>query len=170
MPVDKVKIGGRILKTLLKYGKTIDGCGEDTIKIGRFVIKVAYHYLNLARMYKPHDAPYGWSPYEERKNRYTHHSLYIGFRGKLDFYKDFSMYYVFVDQDDGSQRLRSISERQGHGENFSYWTTTYGLPFTEERIHSMLYDAINLAFGYKNDEDKFEKLISKIELKIISEV
>ena len=167
---NKAEIGGRILKSLLKYGKVIDGSGENSIKIGRYVIKVAYHYLNLARMYRPNDTAVWWSPYEGRKNRYTHHSLLIRFRGKLDFYKDFSMYYVFVDRDDGTQWLRSISERQYHRENFSYWTTTYSLPFTEERIHSMLYDALNLAFGYKDNEDKFEKLISKIEMSIVREV
>ena len=170
MSIDKVKIGKKILKLLLDYGKMIDGSGTCTLKIGRFVIRVAYHYLNLARMYKPHDTTVWWSPYEGRKDRYTHHSLFIGFKGKLDFYKDFSMYYVFVDQDDGSQRLRSIQERQYHGENFSYWTTTYGLPYTEERIYSMLYDAMNLAFGYKNNPEKFEKMINKIKMNIVREV
>ena len=80
------------------------------------------------------------------------------------------MFYVFVDNDDGTQRLRSISERQFHKENHSYWTTIYGLPLTEEKIHSMLYDALNMAFNYQNSEEKFNKLIQKIEMYSIREV
>jgi hypothetical protein len=168
---NKSEIGGRILNSLLKYGKRIEQFGTNTIKNGRYTIDVSYHYLDFPRMYRPKDTgPARWTPYQDRKNLYTKRSLYVGFKGKLDFYKNFSMNYIFTDRDDNTQKLIGISERQFHNEYFSYWTTTYGLPFTEERLYMMLYDAMNLAFGYKNDSEKFEKLIRKIEMYTIREV
>lgn len=168
---NKAEIGGRILKTFLNYGKIIKGYGFHVLYIGRNSIKISYRGLDFAKMYSPKKcwSPAVLTPDQSRINR-TNHELYIHFKGKLDYYKDFSMFYVFVDNDDGTQRLRSISERQFHKENHSYWTTIYGLPLTEEKIHSMLYDALNIAFNYQNNEEKFNKLIQKIEMYSIREV
>ena len=173
MPVDKSEIGGRILKALLKYGKLIESDGEHKIKIGRNVIKVAYNSLDFTRMYAPEKCSSRYlsnEEFRESRRRATNHKLYVYFRGKLDFYKDFSMFYLFASNDDGTKRLRSIQERQWHSEDFSYWTTTTELPLTEERIHSMLYEALNIAFGYNHNIDKFEKLINKIEISSVREV
>ena len=173
MPVDKSEIGGRILKALLKYGKLIESYGEHKIRIGKNIIKVAYTSLDFALMYVPEKCSARFlsqEEFRESRRRATNHKLWVYFRGKLDFYKDFSMYYIFASNDDGSKRLRSIQERQYHNEDFSYWTTTTELPLTEERIHSMLYDAMNIAFDYKNNIDKFEKLIGKIEMSSVREV
>lgn len=173
MPLNKSEIGGRILKNLLKYGQMIESDGIHRIKIGRNIIKVAYRSLDFATSYAPSKCSIfrpTFAEAREARKRASNHSLWVYFRGKLDFYKDFSMFYVFVSNDDGSKRLRSIQERQFHNENFSYWTTITELPLTEERIHSMLYDALNIAFGYENNEDKFNKLIRAIEMNSIREV
>ena len=170
MPVNKAEIGGRILNSLLSYGKLIERKGPRALRIGRNVIKTQYYPLDLTRLftkqllYNP-----GWVQQNNLK-RFTNHSLYVGFKGKLDFYKDFYMYYNFVDNDDDTQRLRGITEKQYHGELYPYLTTTYALRVTDERIHSMLYDALNIAFGYKDNLDKFEKLIEVIEVSKIREV
>ena len=173
MPVNKAEIGGRILKRLLKYGQIIESNGTNKIKIGRNIIRVAYHSLNFATSYNPSKCSIfrpSFVQAREERRRATNHALWVYFKGKLDFYKDFSMFYIFTSNDDGSKRLRSIQERQFHNENFSYWTTVTELPLTEEKIHSMLYDALNIAFGYNNDEEKFNKLIQTIEMKSVSEV
>ncbi len=170
---DKSEIGGRILKGLLKYGKLIESDGIHKIKIGRNIIKVAYRSLNFATSYAPNKCSIfrpTFAEAREARRRSTNHSLWVYFKGKLDFYKDFSMFYVFVSNDDGTKRLRSIQERQFHNENFSYWTTVTELPLAEEKIHSMLYDALNIAFDYKNNPEKFENLIDKIEIASIREV
>jgi hypothetical protein len=168
---DKSRIGASILEQLLNYGKIIERRGLHKLKIGKNIIRVLYNSLDFTRMYAPDKCfAYEYVNPERSRINFSNHKLYVYFRGKLDFYKDFSMYYIFVDNDDGTQRLRSISERQYHREDFSYWTTTYGIPFTEERIHSMLYDAINIAFDYKNDENKFNNLIQKIHMATIREV
>lgn len=169
---NKSEIGGRILRALLNYGKLIIFDGEHPLRIGNYVIKVTYYPLDFVARYSPKKLG-SYSSYEDYKKLIrssNNHALWVKFRGRLEFYKDFSMCYIFTKKDGNTEILRSIQERQNHHEDLSYWTTTATLPLTEEKIHSMLYEAINIAFGYNHNIDKFEKLIHIIEMKSVREV
>lgn len=183
MPINKVETGRKILESLLDYCVTFQHIlGGRSIKYSRYVIKLHMNPLDLAELYeRKYTFRFDQSLYgrgtnfhrariEARLKTLSHRYMYVGFRGKLDFYKDFSMYYVFNVGDDNVYRLRTIQESQGHNEVFPYWSTVYGLPLTEDKIYTMLYDAMNKAFNWKDDEMKINKLFSSINLATIREV
>ncbi len=200
MSLSKVEIGQQILSSLLNFCILFQNnigypySYSRDIKYGRYKIRVSYSPIDYTRYFhhqkekqeyivklltdeerKSYDDANNWQGLNRlvRKRElkfFNYRRMDLYFRGKLGFYKDFSMNYIFVIDDEGKYRLRSVYEYQYHGKRLPYWTSIYGLPLDHNRIHLMLYDAMNIAFGWKDDWKKIQKLFTTIELAKVKEV
>lgn len=198
MPINKADIGQQILSSLLNYcillQNNLDLYYSKVIKYNRYKIRLSYTSFDWVRNFCH---PKGVNEYniklvsdEERRNYdvthnwkelnnlaimrelkfFNYRNMHLYFKGKLGFYKDFSMNYIFVIDDEGKYRLRSVHEHQFHNEIIPYWSSIYGIPLDHDKIHTMLYDAMNIAFGWKNEWEKIQKLFNVIEMAKVKEV